>query len=60
LGIGSGAELRAGIARAVIGGLLTSTLLTLIAVPVVFTLLDDITKKLFGKRGKAVADNNIV
>jgi hydrophobe/amphiphile efflux-1 (HAE1) family protein len=60
LGIGSGAELRAGIARAVIGGLTTSTLLTLIGVPVVFTLLDDITKKLFGKRGKAVADNNSV
>ena len=60
LGIGSGAELRAGIARAVIGGLTTSTLLTLIGVPVVFTLLDDITKKLFGKRGKAVANDNIV
>ncbi len=60
LGIGSGAELRAGIARAVIGGLATSTLLTLIAVPVVFTLLDDITKKLFGKRRKAVANNNTV
>jgi hydrophobe/amphiphile efflux-1 (HAE1) family protein len=60
LGIGSGAELRAGIARAVIGGLTTSTLLTLIGVPVVFTLLDDITKKLTGKRGKAVADDNTV
>lgn len=60
LGIGSGAELRAGIARAVIGGLTTSTLLTLIGVPVVFTLLDDITRKLSGKRGKAVADKDRV
>jgi HAE1 family hydrophobic/amphiphilic exporter-1 len=29
-------------ARAVIGGLITSTLLTLIVVPVVYTFLDDI------------------
>jgi HAE1 family hydrophobic/amphiphilic exporter-1 len=29
-------------ARAVIGGLITSTLLTLLVVPVVYTVLDDI------------------
>ncbi len=45
LGIGPGAELRAGIARAVIGGLITSTGLTLVVVPVVYSLLDDLTKK---------------
>jgi hydrophobic/amphiphilic exporter-1 (mainly G- bacteria), HAE1 family len=39
--IGSGAEFRAPMARAVIGGLITSTLLTLIVVPVVYTWLDD-------------------
>jgi len=39
---GAGAEFRAPMARAVIGGLITSTLLTLIAVPVVYTFLDDI------------------
>ena len=39
--IGAGAEFRAPMARAVIGGLITSTLLTLIAVPVVYTWLDD-------------------
>jgi len=60
LGIGPGAELRAGIARAVIGGLTTSTALTLIVVPVVYALLDDLVKKLFGKRGKAVANNSTV
>jgi multidrug efflux pump subunit AcrB len=60
LGIGPGAELRAGIARAVIGGLTTSTALTLIVVPVVYTLLDDLVRKLFGKRGKAVANNSTV
>jgi HAE1 family hydrophobic/amphiphilic exporter-1 len=39
--IGAGAEMRAPMARAVIGGLITSTLLSLIVVPVVYTLLDD-------------------
>ena len=38
--IGAGAEMRAPMARAVIGGLITSTLLTLVVVPVVYTLLD--------------------
>jgi HAE1 family hydrophobic/amphiphilic exporter-1 len=41
LALGSGAEQRAPMARAVIGGLITSTLLTLFAVPVVYTLLED-------------------
>ena len=41
LGLGQGAEMRAPMARAVIGGLITSTLLTLIVVPVVYSLLDD-------------------
>ena len=39
--LGSGAEFRAPMARAVIGGLITSTLLTLLVVPVVYTYLDD-------------------
>jgi len=38
--IGAGAEMRAPMARAVIGGLITSTLLSLIVVPVVYTYLD--------------------
>jgi HAE1 family hydrophobic/amphiphilic exporter-1 len=41
LALGQGAEMRAPMARAVIGGLITSTLLTLLVVPVVYTLLDD-------------------
>ena len=40
--IGAGAEARAPMARAVVGGLITSTLLTLFVVPVVYTLLDDV------------------
>lgn len=41
LALGAGAEMRAPMARAVIGGLLTSTLLTLLVVPVIYTVLDD-------------------
>jgi HAE1 family hydrophobic/amphiphilic exporter-1 len=40
--IGAGSEIRAPMARAVIGGLVTSTLLTLLVVPVVYTLLEDL------------------
>jgi HAE1 family hydrophobic/amphiphilic exporter-1 len=39
--IGEGAEQRAPMARAVIGGLITSTLLTLFVVPVMSTILED-------------------
>ena len=42
LGLGDGAEQRAPMAHAIIGGVITSTLLTLIVVPVVYTYLDDI------------------
>jgi HAE1 family hydrophobic/amphiphilic exporter-1 len=41
LALGAGAEMRAPMARAVIGGLITSTFLTLLVVPVVYTYLDD-------------------
>jgi HAE1 family hydrophobic/amphiphilic exporter-1 len=41
LALGAGAEFRAPMAHAVIGGLITSTLLTLVVVPVVYTILDD-------------------
>ncbi len=42
LGLGAGAEARQPMAICVIGGLITSTLLTLIVVPVVFTYVDDL------------------
>ncbi len=41
LGEGSGSESRASMAVAVIGGLIASTLLTLVVVPAVYTILDD-------------------
>lgn len=40
LGLGQGAEMRTPMAITVIGGLLTSTLLTLLVVPVMYSLLD--------------------
>ncbi|HNP34520.1 MAG TPA: efflux RND transporter permease subunit [Woeseiaceae bacterium] len=40
LGLGEGSEVRAPMAITVIGGLLVSTLLTLIVIPVVYSLLD--------------------
>ena len=42
LALGAGAEGRAPMARAVVGGLLTSTMLTLLVVPVMYTLMDDL------------------
>ena len=41
LALGAGSEFRAPMAYAVIGGLITSTLLTLVVVPVAYTFLDD-------------------
>lgn len=42
LGWGAGAELRQPMAVAIIGGLITSTLLSLVVVPVLYTLLEDL------------------
>jgi multidrug efflux pump subunit AcrB len=44
LGIGAGSEARAPMAIAVIGGLVTSTVFTLVVIPVVFTYVDDFQK----------------
>ncbi len=56
LGLGEGAELRAPIARAVMGGMISSTMLTLLVIPVVYTMLDDIAhgnfRALFGLKPK--------
>ncbi len=41
LGIGEGAELQAPLARVVIGGLLTSTMITLVFVPAVYTVFEE-------------------
>ena len=49
LALGEGAEQRAPMAHAVIGGLITSTILTLFVVPVVYTLLDDLAAVVTGR-----------
>ncbi|MBI4321762.1 MAG: efflux RND transporter permease subunit [Chloroflexi bacterium] len=46
LQIGQGSETRSPMAVVVIGGLISSTLLTLVLVPVVYTILDDIKLRL--------------
>ncbi len=50
LGVGKGSETEAPLATSVIGGLATSTLLTLLVVPVVYTLFDDLGR--FFQRNK--------
>jgi HAE1 family hydrophobic/amphiphilic exporter-1 len=59
LAIGRGSETQAPLATAVIGGLATSTLLTLFVVPVVYTLLDDLTR-LFIKEDRDLSRPTIV
>jgi len=45
LGLGEGAQMRAPMAVAVIGGLVTSTLLTLIIIPVVYEVVEGLRRK---------------
>jgi HAE1 family hydrophobic/amphiphilic exporter-1 len=47
LGVGEGAELQAPLARVVIGGLLTSTIITLVFVPCVYTIFEEGWRELF-------------
>ena len=52
LGIGTGSEFRQPMAVAVIGGLITSTVLSLVLVPVVYEIVDDIEMWLKPKLGR--------
>jgi HAE1 family hydrophobic/amphiphilic exporter-1 len=45
LGIGKGSETQAPLATAVVGGLTSSTMLTLFIVPIVYTLFDDVSHR---------------
>lgn len=53
---GAGSEARAPMAIAVIGGLITSTILTLVIVPVVFTYIDDFQNWILRRFKKPPAD----
>ena len=52
LGIGEGSELQVPMARVVIGGLLTSTLITLVFIPVVYATLEELAERLTHRRRK--------
>ncbi|MES2758443.1 MAG: efflux RND transporter permease subunit [Pseudomonadota bacterium] len=56
IGMGDGGEQQAPMGRAVIGGVITSTLLTLVVVPVAYTYLDNLGKRAvrWFKRGEEV------
>jgi len=47
---GAGAEIYNGLAMAVVGGLLVATFFTLVFVPVVYTVLDDLKLRLWRSR----------
>lgn len=56
LSLGPGTEMRSGMAVVLIGGLITSTLLTLVLVPVVYTILEEIRVRRparFGRKAEA-------
>lgn len=52
LGIGTDPSFRSPMAIAVIGGLITSTFLSLLVIPVVYTLIDDLHQLVYRIRGK--------
>ena len=51
LGLGEGGESQAPMGRAIIGGVITSTLLTLVVVPVIYSYLDALEWRLKPRRG---------
>lgn len=59
LALGTGSESRAPMAHAIIGGLVSSTLLTLVVVPVFYTILDDLKNKRSHVKEKIANEANI-
>ncbi len=57
IGLGEGGEMQAPMGRAVIGGLLTSTLLTLVVVPVLYTYLDNLPRWWQRRRTRSPVDS---
>jgi hydrophobe/amphiphile efflux-1 (HAE1) family protein len=52
LGLGEGGETQAPMGRAIIGGVITSTLLTLVVVPVIYTYLDAASERAKARRAR--------
>jgi hypothetical protein len=55
LGLGEGGENQAPMGRAIIGGVITSTLLTLIVVPVIYTYLDGMHERRLRRKARRAA-----
>jgi HAE1 family hydrophobic/amphiphilic exporter-1 len=56
LGVGSGAEIRYPMARAVVGGLTASTVLTLVIVPVLYTIFENLADRRKERRAAKAAE----
>ena len=52
LGVGEGADFRAPLGRAVIGGTITSTILTLLVIPTFYEIIDGVRERVKGMFGK--------
>lgn len=52
LALGEGSEIKSGMAVALIGGLITSTLLSPVLLPVVYTLMDDLKNHIHKRRSR--------
>ncbi|MBP2627096.1 MAG: acriflavin resistance protein [Firmicutes bacterium] len=58
LGIGAGAELRSSMGVVLIGGLITSTFLTLVVVPLVYLLIDQMQQSFKSRKAEKTFDLN--
>jgi multidrug efflux pump subunit AcrB len=59
LGLGEGGENQAPMGRAIIGGVITSTLLTLIVVPVIYTYLDGMHERRLRRKAARTASQGV-
>jgi multidrug efflux pump len=60
IGFGAGAESRRPMGIAVVGGMFTSTFLTLFVIPVVYTVFSDLSARVLGRKEKDVPDSDVV
>lgn len=56
LGIGEGAELQSPLARVVIGGLMASTLITLVLIPVLYLIFEELAEKSKARKASRLRD----